>query len=89
MTARRQREAYNPSPASRAMARADLVLLVLGVALAPIGVFLATWEVCVRTVLNVCVERGVLYQAPGLALLILGILLFLMGAVLLATGKGR
>lgn len=69
-----------------------MVLAALGLVFAPVGVYLATLEGCIRylTVVGqqVCTEWGFPYQAPGYALLTLGILLFVAGLVLALREKG-
>lgn len=70
------------------MSRSTAILLVLGAILAAAGAFFVTWEVCTREVLGQCVAREAIYQAPGLALLVVGILAFAAGLTLLAT-RGR
>lgn len=73
------------------MDRASVTLLIMGVLLAPVGIYLATYETCVDYIVvlgnEVCTARGIPYQAPGYALLILGILLFIVGLLLLVTTK--
>lgn len=68
------------------MARVGLSLVMLGIVLTPVGVFLATLRGCLQyvTVLGgqICVEEGIPYMAPGYALLVLGVLLFIIGLVM-------
>jgi uncharacterized membrane protein YidH (DUF202 family) len=71
--------------------KTSLALLVMGVVLAPLGIYLATFEDCVAYMIvlvqQICTQRGLPYQAPGYALLILGILLFVVGLILLILGR--
>ncbi len=73
------------------MERAPLALTILGIMTAPVGIYLATLERCVRDITlgeeSICIEYGLPYQAPGYALLILGVLLFVAGLVLIATRR--
>lgn len=69
------------------MSRADVVLLVLGGVMAPLGVILMSWETCLQVIGGLCVGVQRPYEATGLAVLVAGILLFAVGLVLLATRR--
>lgn len=69
------------------------VLIVAGLVASPLGVFLATLEVCVQYIIvlgeRVCTQSGFPYQTPGLALLTMGILLFVVGLVMVVLERDK
>ena len=55
--------------------------------MAAVGAFLMSWETCAQVVLGTCVGMQRPYETSGLIILIVGILLFAVGLVLLATAR--